>query len=1585
MAELHSKVTMEASLDASGMTSGAKQGEAALNSLSATASQASAKVDAASDKMGNGLGAASKKTEAATRSMVNSIQRATAEMEAGGRASVKYYETLASQRGVDVNVLRPYLDQLDKVSASHVRTGLSAKEMSFAMRGLPAQFTDIAVSMASGQQPLTVLLQQGGQLKDMFGGIGPAAKAMGEYVVGLVNPYTLAAAAVAALGYAYYKGSEEQDAYVKSLVSTNHAIGLTADQLADMAKRMDAVSGTTAFAAENLATFVAAGVTNTAGLERYATVAGDAYTYLGKSVEDTAKAFSALEKDPLNAAVKLDEAERFLTASVYDQIKALEEQGKKTEAAKVAQDALADATEIKAKEMEGSLGIVERAWERIKNVVKETGSAIMDIGRQQTIAEQIIAKRIELAKLSSGPQGGRFGLPSPGYDEKAKQLQLEIDALKSDAARLVTDGQRDAERESRRKQDIAIRQANDAWIKANKTKQQQRDTELKQLQDFLDAKLISETEYQRRAAIINDKYAEKTSKAKKPSKASLYGSGEDREAAALRARIDSERELTAALSDETRANDRLTEGQKLALKYREQAKVAIAGSAKAHLSAMAASADELGAQQSLNAALKDKSSVEQSLSNAAKQRAHDLELENEETRKQLEFAKLSGEQRAIAQAEWEVEKRTKQELYDLSKRLEDAILAQTAAEANLATLRKSGGKDAITAAEQALKARQKIIENLQKEQDAIASNGQVERQNAATRAASQYAVSEWQRTSQQIESALTDALMKGFESGKSFVKSLRDSIVNTFKTLVVRIAMQPVMGAVNGIGMAMMGNTAQAGSLNGQPTSFSGGISNVTSFFGGNSFGQGLANMPVLGGELGVFGGAGQYANWQYGAAGALGGIGGNFIGKGLFGQEGAQGGSMGGSLGASIGMGIGGPLGAVVGGLLGSVAGGGLGKLLGGGGETRSGASYRVDADGAVKKFQGPSGGEIAGDAVRKLMGDTGDGINKMFEQLGSSARLEGFTSGLQTSKKGKAFVFSGGRIDGKWVGEDRDPRVENGQKINGVEKKGSMTAEEALKAYELELKQFTIQALQSASDLPQIIKGKLEGIDAESISADAANSLLTDINTIVTAVNGFREAVKTLPDAFNSVKNLSFDAAASLIEFAGGIDNLAQQMSGYYDGYYSEAEKLDTLSRQVSDALSGVGIAMPKTRAEFRELVESLDLNTEAGRKAYATMMQTAGAFGQVADAAAQAAEVSLAAVYAERLAIADEYAGLLDAAVQRVRDAYAREISAKQALVQRLAGYVDSLKRLRDQLKVGDLSTGGPEDRYREAEKLWKDTLAKAQGGDIEAQGALASIGEQFLQISREYNASNTQYASDWQAVYDQLGKQEEAARNQLSHEQRQLGTLQSQLDELVGANETLLTIAEALAALAELKANNPMQKPDAPVGPGGNGSIGDYGGYIDPTKLSEKEKAINRLYQELLGRDADVAGLKYWLETGLSLDAIRWNIEQDKKVNGSHRGGLDYVPFDGYVAELHKGERVLTAAETRAMDFSRYGRSDSAPLVAEIRALREEVATLRAERRQADASHQSQRAGLAQQQTEQVRQQSRVLQRLQADSL
>ncbi|MCG9046584.1 phage tail tape measure protein [Laribacter hongkongensis] len=544
-------------VDATGVEAGINRAVRSIDTLGANASRSGDQAAAGIQKIGTGGDAAARRVEMSTKSIVAQIQRVTAEMESGGRNTRQYFEALASQRGLDANALKPYLEQLDKVSASHVRTGLSAKEMSFALRGVPAQFTDIAVSLASGQQPLTVLLQQGGQLKDMFGGIGPAAKALGGYMVGLINPLTLTAGAVAAVSYAYYKGSEEQDAYIKSLVNTNHAIGLSVGQLSDMANRMDEVGGTTAFAAENLAKFVSAGVTNTDGLQKYATVAGDAYKYLGKSVDDTAKAFAALEKDPLKAAVKIDEAERFLTASVYDQIKALEEQGRKTEAAKVAQDAFSDATAEKSAEMQKSLGIIERSWNGITDKIKEAGDALMEIGRPLTIAEQLASKRLALSRAKNyGSLAERSGTVSA--------LQNDINLLEAKQAREAMEAGWAARKEADRNRAISLRKDIDAWEKSNQTRQQQLQKEVELHRKALNEKLINEDEYRRRVAISNDKYKEtaKKPKAYQDDEATKMLLGLSEKAASLRAQLAMPGDLTESAKKLVEFNQRLDELRK---------------------------------------------------------------------------------------------------------------------------------------------------------------------------------------------------------------------------------------------------------------------------------------------------------------------------------------------------------------------------------------------------------------------------------------------------------------------------------------------------------------------------------------------------------------------------------------------------------------------------------------------------------------------------------------------------------------------------------------------------------------------------------------------------------------------------------------------------------------------------------------------------------------------------------------------------------------------------------------------------------------------------------------------------------------
>ena len=60
---------------------------------------------------------------------------------------------------------------------------------------------------------------------------------------------------------------------------------------------------------------------------------------------------------------------------------------------------------------------------------------------------------------------------------------------------------------------------------------------------------------------------------------------------------------------------------------------------------------------------------------------------------------------------------------------------------------------------------------------------------------------------------------------------------------------------------------------------------------------------------------------------------------------------------------------------------------------------------------------------------------------------------------------------------------------------------------------------------------------------------------------------------------------------------------------------------------------------------------------------------------------------------------------------------------------------------------------------------------------------------------------------------------------------------------------------------------------------------------------------------------------------------------EKVDGSNAGGLSYVPFDGYISELHRGEAVLTAQENRVWQQFKAGGYQQQPGVtaAELQAM------------------------------------------------
>lgn len=314
-----------------------------------------------------------------------------------------------------------------KLDKAYNAQGLTAKQLAANLRNVPAQFTDIAVSLQAGQAPLTVLLQQGGQLKDMFGGIGPAARALGGYVLGLVNPLTAAAAAAAVLALAYKQGSDEATAFSKALVLSGNAAGTNADQLASQAQSVSKSIGTVGAAAAVLAQLAASGRIPASSFDTIAIAALKMQEATGKAAEETVKDFEKLAKDPVKAVKELNDSMNFLTTSTYAQIEALQRQGDAQGAANLAEQTYADALTTRANKITGDLGYVEGAWKIVKNAAKDAWDAMLDVGRETTLDEKLKSLNSKLQDIrdNAAINAAQGRGSDVGFNDANREIQLQ--------------------------------------------------------------------------------------------------------------------------------------------------------------------------------------------------------------------------------------------------------------------------------------------------------------------------------------------------------------------------------------------------------------------------------------------------------------------------------------------------------------------------------------------------------------------------------------------------------------------------------------------------------------------------------------------------------------------------------------------------------------------------------------------------------------------------------------------------------------------------------------------------------------------------------------------------------------------------------------------------------------------------------------------------------------------------------------------------------------------------------------------------------------------------------------------------------
>jgi phage-related minor tail protein len=1173
------KVQLGVAVDATEAKHGLGEIKREAQSMAQTVAQAGNQAGKAVDSIGDGGSASAQKVDAATKSMIQSIQRTTAAMEAGSKTTGKYYEVLAAQRGIDVNALKPYLTQLDAVADKHKQVGSTAGQTAQALRMVPAQVTDIVTSLASGQAPLTVLIQQGGQLKDMFGGIGPAARALGGYVAGLVNPFTLAAGAAAALGTAYFQGKKEADAYSQALIMSGNVAGTSASQLQGMAARIDDVTGTHRAAAAALAEMAGTGQIASRNLEEFTTVAIKMEDGVGIAVSKTVKNFQELGKSPVEASLKLNEQYRYLTAAVYEQIAALQAQGREDEAAALAQKTFSDEFGKRTKAVVENLGLLERGWKAVKKEAAEAIDEMLSIGRASTLTDQL--KDVNSDIESYNP----FSAFGPSIDTLKAQRDAILEAMRLEQRAATAAGEHAAIQQAAVAAIDAVTRANDKAL----SKQEQMNKALTMYRENIQKIRAANPN----SDLIKPKLIQDTEKAIRESFADKGAIG----------KINSELEKQARL---------LAEGAGLTGDFAgdwERLNKAYA-SGKLSLSDLVERQSKLLAQQP---AIKKHIEEEARVTGV-------LAAEWEEAaRARAEYDKQYGEKLNTAVGIVNDYGRAIDENNRLTE-YEISLLGKTESARNAAVDQYK--------IELGLKREIQRIEALGLE--AADQKMMIERATAEAAKASGGAVrrawlDDWKKINDDIGRSLTDALMDGGKSAGEYLK-------NYFKTLVLRPIIQAVMSPISGAlatafapsgamaagtgsgggttnllsagktlwdgfssGFASFGNTASQLAQYGY-TSLAGGTASVSTGMAGTGWVSAEGGAGYVGSGMSA---AGSAAGMAAGVAGGI--YGGRMISGGysLNGGSGNAAVNTGVAIGAVVGSIVpvlGTALGALVGGLLGGVA----NRAFGHG--PKKTQAFGIEGDFTADDFTGRSFSDWKRDGGWFTSDKRGTDYSALDSGIGDR-----FGAGMEAVKlQTKDFAES--------LGLSVDA-------IDGYSKHIRLT----LTQDEAENQRLITELF---GTIGEELANKVGDFSQFARAGEMASATMERLSVSLTTSNHW---LSMLRQRLFQISMAGGDAASKLSDAFGGLENLTNASAAFYQTYYSDGERAARSAEDMAKALSDVNLSMPKTKAQLRDMAASLDLNTESGHAAYAVLLSIAPEFANVADATSRLAKETAAKLVA------------------------------------------------------------------------------------------------------------------------------------------------------------------------------------------------------------------------------------------------------------------------------------------------------------------------------------------------------------------
>ena len=374
------------------------------------------------------------------------INRLREQAETMNLTTAELLQYKAAQLGISAEAA-PFIQKITDQNAAMSKGGISAGQYAQSMRYLPMQITDVVTSLASGMPVWLVAIQQGGQIKDSFGGVGNTFKAL----LSIITPARLAigglAGIVAAVGIAAVSAMNDQDAFNRSIQKTGNYAGVTSGELEQMAQQGGQLRGNYSQVRDVLNGLVSSGRFTGETLNSVAQAASLMAELSGDSADQVVSNFLKMSDSATTWAANTNQQYHFLDLETYQRIQSLEDQGRKEEAIEVASQAFKKASEERLRQIEQQLNWVARGWKNVKDAAIDAWEGIKgDVAAAlgiNTLDDQIT--RLESTISEGGTYAGKAFIPvtqadrarldnlKQQRDEMLKTVQLEAKKKQTDA------------------------------------------------------------------------------------------------------------------------------------------------------------------------------------------------------------------------------------------------------------------------------------------------------------------------------------------------------------------------------------------------------------------------------------------------------------------------------------------------------------------------------------------------------------------------------------------------------------------------------------------------------------------------------------------------------------------------------------------------------------------------------------------------------------------------------------------------------------------------------------------------------------------------------------------------------------------------------------------------------------------------------------------------------------------------------------------------------------------------------------------------------------------------------------------------